>query len=254
MTLAWVVPPWNVSARAGTRRSSGSIRQLEQRGPPLRDLRLRPVRPRARPAGGELRDEIREQLRPGRGARCSRASTTGSAPTSAIATNWWTAWPLRDLPGCREKAYLVQDDEPQFYATSAQSRSGPRRRYRMGYRGIAYTPWMADILRARLRHGGRAGSSAAPTSTTYPFGRGRARAGTDRRLRAPGDRAPRRRPRAGRASRRSFERRPGVRVDAVRLERRQRSSPFAARRTSASRPPASSPRSTGARARASCSR
>ena len=64
----------------------------------------------------------------------------------AIATEWRTAFPVRDLPGCREKVYLVQDDEPQFYATSSQS-IWAEESYRMGYRCIAYTPWMADILR-----------------------------------------------------------------------------------------------------------
>ncbi|HVG76095.1 MAG TPA: glycosyltransferase family 4 protein, partial [Thermoleophilaceae bacterium] len=64
----------------------------------------------------------------------------------AIATEWRTAFPLRDLPGCREKVYLVQDDEPQFYATSSES-IWAEESYRMGYRCIAYTPWMADILR-----------------------------------------------------------------------------------------------------------
>ena len=29
----------------------------------------------------------------------------------AIATQWWTAFAVRDLPRCREKVYLVQDPE-----------------------------------------------------------------------------------------------------------------------------------------------
>ena len=71
-----------------------------------------------------------------------------SAPTSRSRPSGATAFPVRDLPGCREKVYLVQDDEPQFYATSAQS-IWAEETYRMGYRCIAYTPWMADILRDR---------------------------------------------------------------------------------------------------------
>ena len=39
----------------------------------------------------------------------------------AIATEWTTAFPVRDLPRCREKAYLVQDHEPEFFATSSES-------------------------------------------------------------------------------------------------------------------------------------
>ena len=94
-----------------------------------------------------------------------------------VATEWRTAFPVRDLPGCREKVYLVQDDEPQFYATSAES-IWAEETYRMGYRCIAYTPWMADILRERLRPRGAAGSSAAPTwtSTASPARRAASRA------------------------------------------------------------------------------
>ena len=55
---------------------------------------------------------------------------------------------VRDLPRCREKVYLVQDHEPEFFATSAES-IWAEETYRMGYRCIAYTPWMADVLRER---------------------------------------------------------------------------------------------------------
>jgi glycosyltransferase involved in cell wall biosynthesis len=65
-----------------------------------------------------------------------------------MATEWTTAFPVRDLPNCREKGYLVQDHEPEFYATSAES-TWAEETYRMGYRCVAYTPWMADILRDR---------------------------------------------------------------------------------------------------------
>jgi glycosyltransferase involved in cell wall biosynthesis len=63
-----------------------------------------------------------------------------------IATQWSTAYPLRDLPGCYEKVYLVQDFEPAFYPYSAEY-IWAEETFRMGYRCVAYTPWMADILR-----------------------------------------------------------------------------------------------------------
>jgi len=66
----------------------------------------------------------------------------------AIATEWTTAFPARELPRCREKAYLVQDHEPEFFATSAES-IWAEETYAMDFRCIAYTPWMADILRDR---------------------------------------------------------------------------------------------------------
>jgi glycosyltransferase involved in cell wall biosynthesis len=63
-----------------------------------------------------------------------------------VATQWWTAYPMRDLPGCYEKVYLVQDFEPAFHAYSAEY-VWAEETYRMGYRCVAYTPWMAEILR-----------------------------------------------------------------------------------------------------------
>ena len=66
----------------------------------------------------------------------------------ALATNWWTAYPVRDLPRCREKVYFVQDFEPAFFPTSVES-LWAEETYRMGYRCVAYTPWLASLLRER---------------------------------------------------------------------------------------------------------
>ena len=38
----------------------------------------------------------------------------------AVATGWETVYPLAVLPGCRARAYLVNDHEPEFFASSAQ--------------------------------------------------------------------------------------------------------------------------------------
>ncbi len=102
---------------------------------------------RTRAAGLRERDPraLRARRR-GRGVR--RASTTSTRPTWRSPPSGATAFPVRDLPRCREKAYLVQDHEPEFFATSAQS-IWAEETYRMGYRCIAYTPWMADMLRDR---------------------------------------------------------------------------------------------------------
>jgi glycosyltransferase involved in cell wall biosynthesis len=122
------------------------VRELEQRGHRC-SIHLFDASGQETRSGGELRDEVRErfvQL----DAPVFRDLERFSGADVAIATEWRTAFPLRDLPGCREKVYLVQDDEPQFYATSSQS-IWAEESYRMGYRCIAYTPWMADILRER---------------------------------------------------------------------------------------------------------
>ena len=122
------------------------MKQLEQRGHRCSIHLFDPwhIEPRS---GGELRKEIREHFVDIE-APVFRDLERFSGADVAIATEWRTAFPVRDLPGCREKVYLVQDDEPQFYATSSQS-IWAEESYRMGYRCIAYTPWMADILRGQ---------------------------------------------------------------------------------------------------------
>ena len=84
-----------------------------------------------------------------------------------LGTEWRTAFPVRDLPGCRAKVYLVQDHEPEFYATSSES-IWAEDSYGMGFRCVAYTPWMADLLRER--HGVEARHFECGTDTdTYEF-------------------------------------------------------------------------------------
>jgi O-antigen biosynthesis protein len=142
MTLAWVVPPWRVGS-GGHTTIFRLIDQMERRGHRCSVHLFDPFWQDGRSAW-RLRDEIRERFVAVQ-AEVFRGLDDFSGADVAIATNWWTAWPVRDLPGCREKAYLVQDDEPQFHATSTES-IWAEETYRMGYRCIAYTPWMADIL------------------------------------------------------------------------------------------------------------
>lgn len=143
LTLAWVVPPWGVGS-GGHTTIFRLVRQMEQRGHRC-SIHLFDPEQRERRSGGELREEIRRHFVELE-AQVFRDLDRFSGADVAIATEWRTAFPVRDLPGCREKIYLVQDDEPQFFATSSQS-IWAEESYRMGYRCIAYTPWMADILR-----------------------------------------------------------------------------------------------------------
>jgi glycosyltransferase involved in cell wall biosynthesis len=144
--VAWVVPPWSIGS-GGHTTIFRLIRQLELRGhgnaifvfePPYgRDPRRR---------GAALRQEIREHFVSDLEAEVFVGLDDFDSADVAVATGWSTAFPVRDLPRCREKVYLVQDHEPEFFATSAQS-LWAEETYRMGFRCIAYTPWMADLLR-----------------------------------------------------------------------------------------------------------
>jgi O-antigen biosynthesis protein len=145
LTIAWVLPTWNVGS-GGHTTIFRLVRQMEQRGHRC-SIHLFDPEGRESRSGGELREEIRRDFIEV-DAPVFRDLDRFSGADVAIATEWRTAFPVRDLPGCREKVYLVQDDEPQFYATSSQS-IWAEESYRMGYRCIAYTPWMADILRDR---------------------------------------------------------------------------------------------------------
>jgi glycosyltransferase involved in cell wall biosynthesis len=145
-TIAWVIPTW--------RRGSGGhttvfrlIRQMEQRGHRCVIFVLDPSRVVTR-SGGELRAEIREHFVADVEAEVFKGLADFESADVCIATGWQTAFPVRDLANCREKVYLVQDHETEFFATSAQS-VWAEETYRMGYRSIAYTPWMAKVLRER---------------------------------------------------------------------------------------------------------
>ena len=92
-------------------------------------------------AGGSWRSSCRC------GRRCTRASTAGTGPTWSLATGWDTVYPALLLPGCRARAYLVQDHEPEFFATSAES-LWAERTYELGLYGIAGEPLAARPARA----------------------------------------------------------------------------------------------------------
>jgi len=164
MTIAWIVPPWLVGS-GGHTTIFRLVAQMEKRGHRCAIFVFDPFASERR-HGEALRREIVECFVP-IDAEVFRGLADFRSADVAVATNWWTAFPVRDLPRCREKVYLVQDDEPQFYPTSAQA-IWARETYEMGYRCIAYTPWMADILRER--HGAEARYFECGTDTeTYTF-------------------------------------------------------------------------------------
>ena len=67
-----------------------------------------------------------------------------------LATGWQTVPRVLLLPGAGSRAYLVQDHEPEFYATSAESLWAADS-YRHGLHCIAASPWLAELLRHRYR-------------------------------------------------------------------------------------------------------
>jgi glycosyltransferase involved in cell wall biosynthesis len=141
-TIAWVVPAWKIGS-GGHTTIFRLVRQMELRGHKCA-IFVFDHRGIMRGSGTELREQIREHFIPIEAQVFVGLDDFDSADV-AIATEWSTAFPVRDLPRCREKVYLVQDDEPRFFAESAEQ-IWAEETYRMGYRCIAYTPWMAGIL------------------------------------------------------------------------------------------------------------
>jgi glycosyltransferase involved in cell wall biosynthesis len=65
-----------------------------------------------------------------------------------LATGWQTVHRALVLPGVAARAYLVQDHEPEFFATSAR-RTWAEQTYGLGLHPICASPWLAGLLRSR---------------------------------------------------------------------------------------------------------
>lgn len=76
----------------------------------------------------------------------------------ALATGWQTAHSVARLPATRARAYLVQDHEPEFYATSAEARWAEAT-YGLGFHHLCGSPWLEEMAG---RYGG--------TTSRFSFG------------------------------------------------------------------------------------
>jgi glycosyltransferase involved in cell wall biosynthesis/GT2 family glycosyltransferase len=65
-----------------------------------------------------------------------------------VATGWETVYPVMLLGGCRARAYLVHDHEPEFFATSAES-LWAERTYSLDMFPISGSTWLRDLLEER---------------------------------------------------------------------------------------------------------
>ncbi|MCW3040251.1 MAG: glycosyl transferase group 1, partial [Solirubrobacterales bacterium] len=98
--------------------------------------------------GPALRAAIREQYAPVEGPAFSGFADWSGADV-ALATGWQTVYPVLGLDGCRARAYLVNDHEPEFYPTSLESLFAART-YELGLPClVGGGPWLADLLTQR---------------------------------------------------------------------------------------------------------
>jgi O-antigen biosynthesis protein len=65
-----------------------------------------------------------------------------------LATGWQTVHRALLLPGVAARAYLVQDHEPEFFATGAR-RMWAEQTYGLGLHPICASPWLAGLLSSK---------------------------------------------------------------------------------------------------------
>ncbi|HST56316.1 MAG TPA: glycosyltransferase [Solirubrobacteraceae bacterium] len=143
LRLAMVIPPF-------TRGSGGHntlfqiFSRLERRGHAcsvwLADLQgnMETVWPAV------LRNDIREFFAPFDGPVYKGFEQWQGADV-VLATGWQTVHESLRLDGCRARAYVVNDHEPEFYAESTEQVLA-RDTYRHGLHCIAASPWLRDLL------------------------------------------------------------------------------------------------------------
>jgi glycosyltransferase involved in cell wall biosynthesis len=91
-----------------------------------------------------LRREIQEYFAPFQGPVYKDLSEWQGADV-AIATGWQTVHAMLELERCRARAYVVNDHEPEFYASSAEHALSAET-YTYGMHCIAASPWLRDRL------------------------------------------------------------------------------------------------------------
>ena len=152
LELAWVVPPFGVGS-GGQMTIFRVMRELERRGHRC-SLWLHDPEGLEPHTSAGLRRRIAADFFPF-GGQIEIGFDRWAGADVAVATGWQTAYPVLGLPGCRARAYFVQDHEPDFYAASTKQLLAERT-YGLGMPCIAASPWLAGLLEHRY------GATASP--------------------------------------------------------------------------------------------
>lgn len=143
LRLAMVIPPFSRGS-GGHNTLFQIFSRLEQRGHAcsvwLADYQgyARDVWPAV------LRREINDYFAPFEGPVYKGFEAWQGADV-AIATGWQTVHGILELDQTRARAYVVNDHEPEFYASSTE-RELAADTYRHGLHCIAASPWLRDVL------------------------------------------------------------------------------------------------------------
>ena len=146
LRLAMVVPPW--------RRGSGGhntlfqlLSRLEQRGHVCSVWIVDEQGEADDRWPSVLRREIGEWFAPFDGPVYKGFADWHGADV-VMATGWQTVHPALLLDGCRARAYIVNDHEPEFFPTSTEERLAEDT-YRHGLHCVAASPWLRDLVAER---------------------------------------------------------------------------------------------------------
>jgi glycosyltransferase involved in cell wall biosynthesis/GT2 family glycosyltransferase len=146
LRIAMVVPPWSRGS-GGHNTLFQLMSRLERRGHVcsiwLHDL----FGTEAHVWPAVLRGQVNEWFAPFEGAAYYGFEHWHGADV-VLATGWQTVHPTLLLGGCRARAYVVNDHEPEFFPTSTEQRIAADT-YRHGIHCIAASPWLRDLLVSR---------------------------------------------------------------------------------------------------------
>jgi O-antigen biosynthesis protein len=136
-----VVVPWLLEGSGGHNTILNLVRQLEVLG---QDMSLWVDDPGGRNAGVDAGASVREWYGGMRGpVRVGFDEWAGA--DVVVATGWQTVHRVLMLEGCKARAYLVQDHEPDFYPESAERRWAEQT-YRLGVHCITAGRWLRDLV------------------------------------------------------------------------------------------------------------
>ena len=144
--IAVVIPPFRAGS-GGHSTLYNLLTRLEDRGHTVSTWLYDPAGRQRDEWPAVVRHDLREYFRPPRGPVFKGFDAWYGADV-VLATGWDTVYPVMRLDHCRARAYLVQDHEPEFFATSAESVFAERS-YTYGLHCIAASPWLRDLVAGR---------------------------------------------------------------------------------------------------------
>ena len=165
LRVAIVIPPFSKGS-GGHRTICTLVRELERMGHVCSLWLDDPVMGDAGLKDSELQRRVNAWFGPISGP-VHRGFEKWRGADVVVATGWQTVYPALLLDQVHARAYLVQDHEPEFYATSVEARLAEAT-YREGLFMIAASPWLLDVVRERYGADGVAFELGVDAAVYHP--------------------------------------------------------------------------------------